>query len=86
MHQCSVYGDVSNFIKRNWKTDKPLSTYAASKKSNVLAHSYSNIFKIPTTGLRFFTVYGPFGRPEMFHLNHQVFLIIKLIYLIKEII
>ena len=47
-------------------TDHPLSVYAASKKSNeLLAHSYSYLFKLPTTGLRFFTVYGPWGRPDM---------------------
>lgn len=47
-------------------TDYPISLYAASKKSNeLLAHSYSHLFKIPTTGLRFFTVYGPYGRPDM---------------------
>lgn len=47
-------------------TDHPLTLYAASKKSNeLMAHSYSSLFGIPTTGLRFFTVYGPFGRPDM---------------------
>jgi len=47
-------------------TDHPLAIYAASKKSNeMMAHSYSYLFKIPTTGLRFFTVYGPWGRPDM---------------------
>lgn len=46
--------------------DHPLALYAASKKSNeLMAHAYSNLFKIPTTGLRFFTVYGPWGRPDM---------------------
>lgn len=46
--------------------DHPLSLYAASKKSNeLMAHSYSNLFGMPTTGLRFFTVYGPWGRPDM---------------------
>ncbi len=46
--------------------DHPISLYAASKKSNeLLAHSYSALYKIPTTGLRFFTVYGPWGRPDM---------------------
>ena len=46
--------------------DHPLSLYAASKKSNeLMAHSYSNLFGLPTTGLRFFTVYGPWGRPDM---------------------
>ncbi len=48
------------------KTDTPVSLYAATKKSNeVLAHSYSKLFGIPATGLRFFTVYGPQGRPDM---------------------
>ncbi|UER67617.1 NAD-dependent epimerase/dehydratase family protein [Borrelia sp. BU AG58] len=47
-------------------TDHPLNLYAASKKSNeVIAHAYSSSFGIPTTGLRFFTVYGPYGRPDM---------------------
>ncbi|HYK77844.1 MAG TPA: NAD-dependent epimerase [Daejeonella sp.] len=48
------------------KTDLPISLYAASKKSNeLMAHAYSYLFQIPTTGLRFFTVYGPWGRPDM---------------------
>lgn len=48
------------------KTDFPISLYAATKKSNeLIAHSYSHLFNIPSTGLRFFTVYGPFGRPDM---------------------
>lgn len=46
--------------------DRPISLYAASKKSNeLMAHTYSHLFDIPTTGLRFFTVYGPWGRPDM---------------------
>jgi UDP-glucuronate 4-epimerase len=46
--------------------DHPVSLYAASKKSNeLMAHSYSHLFGLPTTGLRFFTVYGPWGRPDM---------------------
>jgi UDP-glucuronate 4-epimerase len=46
--------------------DHPVSLYAATKKSNeLMAHSYSHLYNIPTTGLRFFTVYGPFGRPDM---------------------
>lgn len=50
----------------NHNTDHPLSLYAASKKSNeLMAHSYSHLYKIPTTGLRFFTVYGPWDRPDM---------------------
>lgn len=47
-------------------TDHPLSLYAASKKANeLMAHSYSHLYALPTTGLRFFTVYGPWGRPDM---------------------
>ena len=63
----SVYGDNKDFpLKENSNTDTPLSFYAASKKSNeVMAYSYSNIYKIPCTAVRFFTVYGPFGRPDM---------------------
>lgn len=63
----SVYGDNKNFpLKENSNTDTPLSFYAASKKSNeVMAYSYSNIYKLPCTAVRFFTVYGPFGRPDM---------------------
>src|SRR5699024_3754280 len=46
--------------------DHPLSLYAATKKSNeLMAHTYSHLYRIPTTGLRFFTVYGPWGRPDM---------------------
>jgi len=46
--------------------DHPLSVYSASKKSNeLMAHTYSNLYGLPTTGLRFFTVYGPWGRPDM---------------------
>ena len=49
------------------KSDEQLSFYAATKKSNeVMAHSYSHIFGIPTTIFRFFTVYGPWGRPDRF--------------------
>lgn len=47
-------------------TEEPMSIYAATKKSNeLIAHTYSHLFKLPTTGLRFFTVYGPWGRPDM---------------------
>jgi len=46
--------------------DHPISLYAASKKANeLMAHSYSHLYRLPTTGLRFFTVYGPWGRPDM---------------------
>ena len=63
----SVYGDSKKFpLKEIQNTDKPISFYAASKKTNeILAHSYSSIHKLPITGLRFFTVYGPYGRPDM---------------------
>jgi UDP-glucuronate 4-epimerase len=63
----SVYGantDIPFSIKQN--VDHPLSLYAATKKANeLMAHSYSNLYKLPTTGLRFFTVYGPWDRPDM---------------------
>ncbi len=63
----SVYGNSKKFpLNESENTDKPLSFYAASKKSNeIMAYSYSNIYKIPSTAVRFFTVYGPFGRPDM---------------------
>ena len=63
----SVYGDQKKYpIKETEETSKPLSFYAATKKTNeVLSHSYSKIYKLPITCLRLFTVYGPFGRPDM---------------------
>ena len=63
----SVYGSNKKFpLNESMNTDKPLSFYAATKKSNeVMAYSYSNIYKVPITGVRFFTVYGPYGRPDM---------------------
>ena len=63
----SVYGENTKFpLKESYDTNKPISFYAASKKSNeVMAHSYSYIYNLPCTGLRFFTVYGPYGRPDM---------------------
>ena len=63
----SVYGGnkITPFNESN-SVDHPISLYAATKKSNeILAHSYSHLFQIPMTGLRFFTVYGPMGRPDM---------------------
>lgn len=63
----SVYGGnkVAPF-STNHQVDHPVSLYAATKKSNeLMAHTYSHLYNIPTTGLRFFTVYGPFGRPDM---------------------
>ena len=63
----SVYGANESLPYREEdETNHPLSIYAASKKSNeLIAHSYSHLFDLPTTGLRFFTVYGPWGRPDM---------------------
>ena len=63
----SVYGNSKNFpLKEENNTNLPLSFYAATKKSNeVMAHSYSYIYKLPCTGVRFFTVYGSLGRPDM---------------------
>ena len=63
----SVYGMNSNQpFSVSDAVDHPVSLYAATKKSNeLMAHTYSHLYKIPTTGLRFFTVYGPWGRPDM---------------------
>jgi UDP-glucuronate 4-epimerase len=63
----SVYGSNTAMpFSVHDNVDHPLSLYAASKKANeLMAHTYSNLFSIPTTGLRFFTVYGPYGRPDM---------------------
>ncbi len=69
-----VYASSSSVYGANQKmpfstadnVDHPISLYAATKKSNeLMAHSYSHLFQLPTTGLRFFTVYGPWGRPDM---------------------
>ena len=75
-HQCrhliyasssSVYGaNKSNLFSESDRTDHPASLYAATKKANeAMAHSYAHLYNIPITGLRFFTVYGPWGRPDM---------------------
>ena len=63
----SVYGGNRDLpFKESDNVDHPISLYAATKKSNeLIAHSYSHLFNLPTTGLRFFTVYGPWGRPDM---------------------
>lgn len=63
----SVYGmNVSQPFSTEDRVDYPISLYAATKKSNeLMAHTYSHLYKLPTTGLRFFTVYGPMGRPDM---------------------
>ncbi len=63
----SVYGGNTNLpFSEKQSVDHPLSLYAATKKSNeLIAHSYSHLYNLPATGLRFFTVYGPWGRPDM---------------------
>lgn len=63
----SVYGNSTKMpLEVSDSVDNPVSLYAATKKSNeLMAHTYSHLFGIPTTGLRFFTVYGPWGRPDM---------------------
>lgn len=63
----SVYGINSSMpFSVHDNVDHPISLYAATKKANeLIAHSYSHLFSLPTTGLRFFTVYGPWGRPDM---------------------
>ena len=63
----SVYGSNTKMpFSEHDSANHPLSVYAATKKSNeLMAHTYSYLFKLPTTGLRFFTVYGPWGRPDM---------------------
>ncbi len=63
----SVYGGNEKVpFSTGDKVDEPVSLYAATKKSNeLMAHAYSKLYQIPATGLRFFTVYGPFGRPDM---------------------
>lgn len=63
----SVYGANTTMpFSVHHNVDHPLSLYAASKKSNeLMAHTYSHLYRLPTTGLRFFTVYGPWGRPDM---------------------
>ena len=63
----SVYGDTETIpFSEDQNTDAPVSFYAATKKSNeVMAHAYSSLYQLKITGLRFFTVYGPWGRPDM---------------------
>jgi UDP-glucuronate 4-epimerase len=63
----SVYGANTRLpFSINDSVDRPISLYAATKKANeLMAHSYSHLYRLPTTGLRFFTVYGPWGRPDM---------------------
>lgn len=63
----SVYGENPKVpFEEDDRVDYPVSLYAATKKANeLLAHTYSHLYQLPTTGLRFFTVYGPYGRPDM---------------------
>ena len=63
----SVYGGNTSLpFKESMNVDHPVSLYGATKKANeLIAHSYSHLYNLPTTGLRFFTVYGPYGRPDM---------------------
>ena len=63
----SVYGANTRMpLRERQGVDHPLTLYAATKRSNeLMAHSYSSLYGLPTTGLRFFTVYGPWGRPDM---------------------
>ena len=63
----SVYGANTTYpFKETDNVDHPMSFYAATKKSNeLMAHTYSSLYRLPCTGLRFFTVYGPWGRPDM---------------------
>ena len=63
----SVYGGNKDLpFREDQNVDHPVSLYAATKKANeLMAHTYSHLYSIPTTGLRFFTVYGPWGRPDM---------------------
>lgn len=63
----SVYGNNASLpFSVDDRTDHPISLYAATKKANeLMAHSYSHLYRLPVTGLRFFTIYGPWGRPDM---------------------
>ena len=78
----SVYGSNKKFpFSETDNVDHPIQLYAATKRSNeLMAHSYSSLYKIPTTGLRFFTVYGPWGRPDM-----ALYKFVKNIFLEKPI-
>lgn len=78
----SVYGhNLKQKFSEKDPVDHPLQLYAATKRSNeLMAHAYSNLFNLPTTGLRFFTVYGPWGRPDM-----SIFIFVKSILENKKI-
>ena len=86
----SVYGSNQSFpFSEDDSVDHPISLYAATKKSNeLIAHSYSHLYNLPTTGLRFFTVYGPWGGP-IWHFSNLLKILLKgnlLIFIIKEMI
>jgi len=72
----SVYGSNEQLPStESAETSQPMSLYAATKKANeLMAHAYANLYQIPATGLRFFTVYGPWGRPDMafFNFTHKI--------------
>lgn len=70
----SVYGlNTNRPLSTHDNVDHPVSLYAATKKSNeLMAHAYSHLYKLPTTGLRFFTVYGPWGRPDMAYFKFSI--------------
>jgi len=85
----SVYGNSTKvpFVETDM-TDDTVSLYAATKKSNELfAYNYSHLFRIPTTGLRFFTVYGPWGRPDMAYmvLQRESTMVRRLVFTMVEI-
>ena len=85
----SVYGLNSQLpFKEFHSTDHPAALYGATKKSNeMFAHAYSHLYSIPSTGLRFFTVYGPYGRPDMalFKFVHNIKINYQLRFLIMVI-
>ena len=83
----SVYGANKNIpFKETDKTETQLSIYASTKKANEsMAHSYSNIWKIPITMLRFFTVYGPWGRPDMAYFKFTKNIICNLHFIHKKV-
>ena len=85
----SVYGaNIKVPFKESDPVNHPLQFYAATKRANeLMAHSYSHLYRIPTSGIRFFTVYGPWGRPIWLYLNLQKILEeFQLMFLITEII
>ena len=79
----SVYGgnEVAPFSEHH-SVDHPVSLYAATKKANeLMAHTYSHLFDLPTTGLRFFTVYGPWNRPDMALFKFAKAMLLSLIHI-----